>query len=236
MPSRLRSAAGALAISLAALLVLGGCGLSRSTDAKPAATSDEEVGDAVTTTTGAAAGSTSVSSTAAGRSGAPTTTTTAPEGYANEVSRTDPSGFKLILSASAPLRYARTSFPRFRLEIENVSSKTLHYDSNQLQFIGIKPADGRATPAWDDHLCSKQGTSGFQGPPIDLEPGERVTLMVATYPGERTAPDRESCRVLTPGSYLVGGAVRWCPVITDGLCDPAKITTITSSVLTITIQ
>lgn len=234
MPFRSQSSASAVALIVASLL-LGGCGLSRSTDAKPAASDDKVVGDAVTTTAANTDG-TAAPSTTIGRAGSPTTTTTAVEGYANEVSRTDPSGFKLILSASAPLRYTKTSFPKFSLDIENVSTKVLHYDSNQLQFIGIRPADGRSGPSWDDSRCSKQGTSGFQGPPVTLEPGERVTLMVATYPGERTVPDRESCRVLTPGRYLVGGAVRWCPVVTDGLCDPAKVTTITSSALTITIQ
>ena len=234
MASRRPAPLGAAALAIAALLVLSGCGLSRSGGATTTA-ADEAVGDGVTTTS-AAAGDPSAPSTTAGGAGSQTTTTTAPAGYANEVTRTDPSGFKLVLSASAPLRYTKASYPKFQLDIENVSGKTLYYDSNQTRFIAIRPADGRAQPAWSDSSCSKQGTSGFQGPPVGLDPGERVTLMVATYPGERTVPDRESCRVLTPGSYAVGGAVTWCPVVTDGLCERTQAKTITSSVITITIE
>lgn len=237
---RSRPASLRLPAVLVPLVLLTGCmGLARSSD-QPEAAGSEEVGSGLSVPEKLAPPPTTSAGGGGGGPDGQQTTTTAPaseSSFANEVIRTDPSGFKLILSASGRMRYRVKDDPAFQLEVENVSSRPLMYDSNQTRFFAVKPADGRAQPVWADHMCSVQG-SAYKGPPVTLEPGERVTLAITTYPASELEPTRESCRVLTPGKYHLAGVVTWCPegTLTDGFCTHEKSKAIPSSPLTITFQ
>lgn len=145
-----------------------------------------------------------------------------PRGFANQTTRTDASGYRVVLTLDGKLRYGVKSDLKMQLDVDNVSNHPLRYDSNQTTYFQIKPASGKSSPSWFNDQCDRRQDSGFEGPPVTLEAGQSITLNVATYPGTRA--DRETCRVLTPGEYALVGMVMWCPdeAMKDGLCDRSR--------------
>lgn len=216
---------------LAATLVAGGCGgLARKGSHNADATNDtSEVGGGIALPKPEETTASTATPTTARRDPTAPVPVKGPRGPANQATRVDPSGFRVVVTLDGQLRYSAKSDLKMQLDVDNVSNKPLRYDSNQTTYFQIRPASGASSPSWYNDQCDRRDSGGFEGPPVTLDPGESITLDVATYPGERS--NRETCRVLTPGQYVLLGLVTWCPdeAMKDGLCDKSKAKTVVSA-------
>ena len=114
----------------------------------------------------------------------------------NQSTRDDPSGFRLIFTIAPRQCVKNTDDFTLQLEIQNITSHALQYDSNQRQFFNIYPQGDTNRPTWNDAQCQPRDFYPTQGGPITLSPGERVVRAQATYPGPKNQPNRDQCRIL----------------------------------------
>lgn len=238
MSTRARTHTRSAVLALAAVLALSSCGGFAKKGSGEAVAPDDssDVGGGVALPDQTTEAPTSTTPTTAPRSPEAPQEVRGPRGFANQTTRTDPSGFRVVLTLDGKLRYPASSDLKMQLDVDNVSKQTLRYDSNQTTYFQIQPTGGRSGPSWVNDQCDRKDQSGFKGPPVELEPGESITLNVATYPGERA--NRESCRNLTKGEYHLIGIVTWCTddAMKDGICDPAKAKSVLSSPIRFVIE
>lgn len=218
-----------LALAVAAAVALSSCGgYARKGSEQGAPKSTGEVGGGVDTIAPQVTEAPTTAPPTTARAADAPEEVKGPRGPANQTTRTDPSGFRVVLTLDGRLRYSASANLKMQLDVDNVSKQELKYDSNQVTYFQITPA-GSNNVLWRNDQCDERDESGFRSPPVGLAPGESITLNLATYPGTRS--NRESCRVLKPGQYRLIGYVLWCTeaAIENGICNQSKATTVTSA-------